>query len=129
MFKLRGAAPDQATPKDKALTAECDGFNLHAATHFEAADCEAIERFCRYAGRGPLALARLSLAQNGNVVYRLKTPRADGTTHVIFTPLSFLTRLFWLIVQPWRGEIVPRPPVQLQEDNAAGATKASWVAC
>ncbi len=94
------AAPDEATPKPKALTAECDGFNLHAATHFEAADREAIERFCRYAGRGPLALARLwnfiplrdSLAENGNVVYRLKTPRPDGTTHVIFTPLSFLTR-------------------------------------
>jgi hypothetical protein len=55
MFKLMGAAPDQATPKAKALTAECDSFNLHAATHFEAADREAIERFSRYAGRGPLA--------------------------------------------------------------------------
>ena len=133
MFKLMGAAPVEEVPPPKALTAECDSFNLHAATHFEAEDREAIERFCRYAARGPLALARLwnfiplrdSLAENGNVVYRLKTPRPDGTTHVVFTPRSFLTRLSWLVVQPgvhltryhgvlaphhaWRSEVVPRP--------------------
>ena len=36
MFKLKGAAPDEEVPQPKALTAEGDVFNLHAATHFEA---------------------------------------------------------------------------------------------
>jgi hypothetical protein len=48
----------------------------------------------------PLALSRLSLASNGQLVYQLKAPRADGTTHVVFSPRSFLTRLSWLLVQP-----------------------------
>ena len=33
------------------------------------------------------------MAENGSLHYRLKTPRADGTTHVVFTPHAFLMRL------------------------------------
>jgi hypothetical protein len=84
-----GAVPVDEVAQPKALTAEGDGFNLHAATHFNADDREAIERLCRHAARGPLALTRLSLADKGNVVYRLKAPRPDGTTHLVFTPHSF----------------------------------------
>ncbi len=90
----------ESEPRPKALTAEHDRFNLHAATSFAANERTAVERFCRYAARGPLALSRLSLAPNGHVIYRLKRPRPDGTSHVVFSPQSLLTRLSWLVVLP-----------------------------
>jgi hypothetical protein len=72
--------------------------------------------------------ARAQPALAGELVYPLKAPRADGTTHVVFSPRSFLTRLSWLLVQPrshltryhgvlapnhaWRSLIVLKPPVK-----------------
>ncbi len=127
LLKLLGADPVE--PAARKLTAESDGFNLHAATGFGAEERVALERFCRYAARGPLALSRLTQAPNGNLIYRLKVPRADGTSHVVLTPQAFLTRLSWLIVKPrihltryhgvlapnhpWRDQVVPKPPAEL----------------
>jgi hypothetical protein len=92
--------------------------------------------------RGPIALARLSLLPNGNVSSRLKTPRTDGTTHRVFTPHSFLTRLAWLIAQPhvhlirypgvlaphhaWRSEIVLRRPEEEPSEGAAKPSGPNW---
>ena len=42
----------------------------------------------------------LSLTQNGQARYELKTPYRDGTTHVIFDPLDFIARLVALIPKP-----------------------------
>jgi hypothetical protein len=141
VLKLLGADPVERRPAKK-LTAEYDGFNLHAATHFAAHERQAVERFCRYAARGPLAMSRLSLAPNGNVVYRLKTPRADGTSHVVFTPRSLLTRLSWLVVQPrmhltryhgvlapnhpWRNLVVPKPIVRLAGQPRCQRAAVDW---
>jgi hypothetical protein len=126
----------------KELTAEHDGFNLHAATHFAANERAAVERFCRYAARGPLALSRLSLAPNGHVIYRLKQPRPDGTSHVVFSPQSLLTRLSWLVVLPgvhltryhgilapnhaWRSLIVRQPPVPLPGLHCRPRRRLDW---
>jgi hypothetical protein len=33
----------------------------------------------------------------GKVVYLLKTPYRDGTTHVVFEPLDFIARLAALV--------------------------------
>ena len=46
----------------------------------------------------------LSLTAQGKVRYQLKTPYADGTTHVIFVPLDFISRL---------AALVPKPSVNL----------------
>ena len=137
--------PDPPAPSGKHLTAEHDGpstglrtgFNLHAATAFHAEERTALERFIRYCARGPVALGRLSLLPNGNVSYRLKKPRADATSHLVFTPQAFLTRLSWLIAQPhihliryhgvlapnhaWRREIVLRQPPE--KELSEGAAK------
>ena len=43
---------------------------------------------------------RLSLLSNGHVRYKLKTPYSDGTTHVIFEPLDFISRLVALVPKP-----------------------------
>ena len=46
----------------------------------------------------------MSLAANGNIVYQLKTPYDDGTTHLVLTPMEFIGRL---------AALVPRPRVNL----------------
>jgi len=88
----------------KALTAARDGFSLNAAVACEDHQREKLERLCRYVSRGPIALERLSVDGDGLVVYELKHPFADGTTHVLFEPLDFIARL---------AAPVPRPRVHL----------------
>jgi hypothetical protein len=48
------------------------------------------ERVCRYIVRPAVALTGLSVNAQGKVVYLLKTPYRDGTTHVAFEPLDFI---------------------------------------
>ena len=43
---------------------------------------------------------RLSLTSTGNVRYELKTPYTDGTTHVFFSPIDFISKLAALISPP-----------------------------
>ena len=47
---------------------------------------------------------RLSLNAQGQVVYKLKTAYRNGTTHIVLSPLDFLSRL---------ASLVPRPRVHL----------------
>ena len=59
-----------------------------------------MERLCRYALRPPLAEPRLLRMPTGEVAVHLRTPWADGTTHVAFSPPAFLARLAVLIPRP-----------------------------
>ena len=59
-----------------------------------------LERLCRYVTRPPLALDRLSTETNGRVIYELKHPFRDGTTHFVFEPLEFLAKLAALVPRP-----------------------------
>ncbi len=63
-----------------------------------------IEKLCRYIARPAIALDRLSMSPNGQVVYTLKRPYDDGTTAISMTSLELLERL---------AAIVPRPKVHL----------------
>ena len=54
----------------------------------------------RYISRPALSEARLSLNNKGQVVYKLKTPYQNGTTHIVLSPLDFLSRLTSLIPRP-----------------------------
>ena len=47
-----------------------------------------------------MSTQRLSLTRNGQVRYELKTPYRNGTTHVVFEPLDFISRLVALIPKP-----------------------------
>jgi len=40
------------------------------------------------------------MTRNGRVRYELKTPWRNGTTHVIFEPLDFISRLAALVPRP-----------------------------
>jgi hypothetical protein len=70
-----------------------DGFSLHAGVAAKACQWKKLEQICRHIARPPVAEKRLSLTRNGIVRYELKAPYRDGTTHVIFEPLDFISKL------------------------------------
>ena len=76
------------------------GFSLHAGVACKAHERKKLERLCRYITRPAVAEKRLSFARNGMVRYELKTPYRDGTTHVIFEPLDFISKLAALVPKP-----------------------------
>jgi len=76
------------------------GFSLHAGVAAKAHERNKLERLCRYIARPAVSEKRLSLTQQGNIRYQLKTPYKDGTTHVIFEPLDFIARLAALVPKP-----------------------------
>ena len=59
---------------------------------------------CKHQASGkecpPVSTKRLSLTRNGQLRYELKTPWRNGTTHVIFEPLDFISRLVALVPRP-----------------------------
>jgi hypothetical protein len=79
---------------------EVAGFSLHAGVATKANERAKLERLCRYITRPALSTKRLSLTRNGQVRYELKTPWRNGTTHVIFEPLDFISRLVSLVPKP-----------------------------
>jgi len=133
-LKLFGAEPFEV--REPKLKAAFDGLDLQAATAFEAHERVAVERFCRYGMRGPLALNRLSQGPKETLLYQLKTPKPDGTTHLVpqgeasalLSPRQLLERLARLVPLPdkhlvryhgvlapaatWRAQVVPAKPVE-----------------
>ncbi len=111
----------------RGLVAEVDGFNLHAGVCVAADDRGALERLCRYMARPAVASGRVSVLPDGNVAYRVKSPRSAGATHRVMTPMEFMGRLSALVPppwtplvryhgvvapnSPWRVAVVPLPPV------------------
>ncbi len=80
--------------------AKANGFSLHAGVVCQATQRKKLERLCRYTARGALSEARLSRDNKAQVIYKLKTPYHNGTTHVVFSPLEFIARLAALIPPP-----------------------------
>ncbi len=109
------------------LVAEVDGFNLHAGVRVVADDRDALERLCRYMARPAVASGRVSVLPDGNVAYRVKSPRSARATHRVMTPMEFMARLSALVPpprtplvryhgvlapnSPWRVAVVPLPPL------------------
>ncbi len=96
-------------------------FSLHAGVAAKAHERKKRERLCRYISRPAVSEKRLSLMPKGNIRYELKTPYRDGTTHVIFEPLDFISRL---------AALVPRPKVNLTRFHGVFAPNSrhrAWV--
>jgi hypothetical protein len=106
-------------------------------------DREGLERLCRYAVRPPFALHRLSRAEDGRLVYRMKRPRG-GSLWLVLTPDELIARLATLVPPPRvhavryhgvfapnskvRRRIVPQPaspPVPEQHAPTAAPVSAS----
>ena len=90
--------------KPKPFLAEYSGFSLHAGVFCPAHNRKKLEHLCRYISRPSLSEARLSLNNKGQVIYKLKTPYRNGTTHIVLDPLDFLSRL---------ASLIPRPRIHL----------------
>ena len=80
--------------------AKIAGFSLHAGVFADADQPDKLERLCRYIARPAVSEKRLSLTTTGNVRYELKTPYTDGTTHVFFSPIDFISKLAALVPPP-----------------------------
>jgi len=104
------------SPSPSERSAHMDGFSLHAGVSIEANRRGKLEHLCRYIARPPISTDRLTLDERGRILYRLRHPYRDGTTHIVFTPTSFLERLKHLLTyhgvlapaSSWRPEIIPR---------------------
>ena len=100
VFSLQTQPPREVDPVGSARVAKAAGFSLHAGVSAEAHQRDKLERLCRYITRPAVSEKRLALTSNGNIRYQLKTPYRDGTTHVIFEPLDFISKLVALVPKP-----------------------------
>ena len=90
---------------------------MHAGVATKANERTKLERLCRYITRPAVSTKRLSLTRNGQIRYELKTPWRNGTTHVIFEPLDFISRL---------ASLVPKPRVNLTRFHGVFASNHKY---
>jgi len=100
IFSVQTRPPIVDEAKNFALLGKVEGFSLHAGVSAKAHQRGKLERLCRYISRPPVAEDRLSHTSAGKICYELKTPYRDGTTHVIFDPLDFISKLAALVPSP-----------------------------
>jgi hypothetical protein len=109
--------PDDGTDQLPTRVGNVAGFSLHAGVAARANERDKLERLCRYIARPAVSTKRLSMTRNGRVRYELKTPWRNGTTHIIFEPLDFISRLVAL---------VPRPRVNLTRFHGVFAPNSKY---
>jgi hypothetical protein len=100
VFTLQTLPPVDIDEMQTSTVGQVAGFNLHAGVAARADQRRKLERLCRYIARPAVSEQRLALTAQGKVRYQLKTPYRDGTTHVIFEPLDFISRLAALVPKP-----------------------------
>ena len=100
VFALQTLPAIQNDGQSGALLGKVAGFSLHAGVAAKASKRDKLERLCRYITRPPVSTKRLSLTGQGHICYELKTPYRNGTTHVIFEPLDFMSKLAALVPVP-----------------------------
>ena len=87
----------------RSLCARVAGFSLHAGQSASVEDRDGLERLCRYGLRAPFSQERLSLREDGQVVYELSRPwpNSAGATHLVLDPIELMQRLAALIPAPY----------------------------
>ena len=90
----------QKQEKEEPFLSKYSGFSLHAGVSCKSQERKKLEHICRYISRPSLSEERLSVNDKGQVIYKLKKPYSNGTTHIILSPLDFLSRLSSLIPRP-----------------------------
>jgi hypothetical protein len=93
------------------------GFDLHANVAVPAADRARLEQLCRYLLRPPVAQERLRRTGDDRILLTLKTPWADGTCHLLFSPMELLEKL---------AALTPRPRINLILYHGVLAPHARW---
>lgn len=114
---LRSESLIRTDTQPKPFTVNRDGFSLNASVSCQTHQRDRLERLCRYITRAPLVLERLSTSSTGEVVYALKHPFRDGTTHFVFEPVEFLAKL---------AALIPRPRANLTRYHGVLAPNAKY---
>jgi hypothetical protein len=121
------------------LVAKSSGFSLHSGVAMTGTEREKIEKLYRYIARPAVALERLDLNANGQVIYTLKKPYDDVTTAISMPQLELMERLAALVPRPkvhltrfagvfaphykHRAMVVPKPPEAAPELEARADAK------
>ncbi len=92
--------PSQSEDRQGQVLGKAAGFSLHAGVAVKAYERSKLERLCRYIARPAMSCQRLSLTELGHIRYELKTPYRNGTTHIVFEPLDFISKLAALVPVP-----------------------------
>lgn len=96
-----GAKNIEVDPEGRdPYSANVEGFSLNARVWIAGSDRKKLEQLIRYMARGPIATERLTESFPNQLLYKMKSPWRDGTTHVSFSPLDFIARLVALIPPP-----------------------------
>jgi len=127
LYVRPGRGSLQEPSERRPLSAEWEGFSLHAAVRIPQGCRKQLEHLCRYAARPAVAEERLSLLPDGRVAYKRKRRWRDGSTSVVLDPLTLIERLCALIPRPrhmlvtyhgvlapaagYRHRVVPPPPL------------------
>lgn len=98
--QLIGTSGPPSSDPPRGLCVLMDGFSLHAGVSVDKADRDALERLARYRARPPVALRRLSLEPNGQILYRVKHAAPGGPRVLRLTPTQFLGKHAALVPPP-----------------------------
>jgi hypothetical protein len=115
--RLGGHAAEEGKPVAGPRHAWGNGFDLHANVRVPAGQRDRLEGVCRYALRPPVAADHLRVTEDGTAVLQLRHRWADGTTHLSFDALEFLSRL---------AVLVPRPRINLILYYGVLGARAAW---
>jgi hypothetical protein len=87
------------------LSANLEGFSLHAATRIHENDRAGRQRLLSYGARGPIAESRLSKLPGGRFRYEMRRPMGNGQTELYFKGPELIGRLAALIPTPRKNMI------------------------
>lgn len=97
---LQSGTGSSADDLPRGLCVLAEGFSLHAGVSVSELDGDAMERLARYCARPPLALRRLSLGQDGQILYRTKHAAPGAPRLLRLSPMQFMGKLSALVPTP-----------------------------
>jgi len=123
----KGFGYDEEAPLAKGTKcAQINCFNLQAATYVAALDRRRLEELVGYMARPPLATDRLSINDDGDLIYKMKRSFSDGTHAILLSPLEMIEKLCATPIQSasshlYRRFLVPQQMAQSDCPKPEGA--------
>ena len=103
----KGFGFDEEAPLVKGTKcATINGFNLQAATFVAASQRSRLEALVAYVTRPPLATDRLSVNENGELVYKMKRVFSDGTCAILLSPMELIEKLCAMVPPPRAHQVL-----------------------
>jgi len=103
----KGFGFEEEVPLVKGVKcATINGFNLQAATFVALSQRPRLEALVAYMTRPPLATERLSVNENGDLVYTMKRVFADGTRAILLSALELVEKLCAMVPPPRAHQVL-----------------------